>query len=90
MITLKKSLDKQEMIHDNLTGFVIQVSSVLAGGKKAILTGNNLYVSPAMYDLMKHASPDELIKLLQAIEVIELPPINFEEPFYENPFNTSK
>lgn len=54
-------------------GFSVAVCSALAGSKKAILQGNTVYVSPAMYDLISHASEEELKRILGAIEVLELP-----------------
>lgn len=54
-------------------GFRIVVSSALTGGRSAIQQGRTIFVSPAMYDLMSHAEPDELERLLRAIRVVEIP-----------------
>jgi len=54
----------------------IVVSKHLAGSKLAYQFGNGpVYVSPAMFDLMKHATPDELETLLKSIRIKHLPPM---------------
>lgn len=59
-----------------LAGVEIRVSPALAGQKHALRFGDGpIYVSPAMYDLIRHADPDELRRLLEAIHVRNLPPL---------------
>lgn len=54
----------------------VQASEYLAGSKIATRIGDGpVFVSPAMYDLMKHASPDELQRLLAKIKVLQLPDV---------------
>ncbi len=54
----------------------VAVSTHLAGSKFAYQFGNGpVYVSPAMYDLMKHATPKELETLLKSIHIKHLPPM---------------
>lgn len=55
------------------SGLKIAVSSVLAGGKRAVRMGDTVYVSPAMYDLIKSADEKELRLLLEKIEMITIP-----------------
>jgi hypothetical protein len=56
------------------TGFEVHVSQHMVGAKSAIRVGRNkLVVSPAMYDLMSHATPDELQALCERITVMEIP-----------------
>ena len=55
-----------------LDALEIVVSSHLAGQKRAVKIGDRLHVSPAMFDLMKHASKDELEHLLRSIGLIDL------------------
>lgn len=57
----------------SLFSLSIQESPVLAGGKRAVRMGNTLYVSPAMFDLMRHANPEELRRLMESIEMIDIP-----------------
>lgn len=52
--------------------FNIHVSQYLTGCKNAIRNGDDLTVSPAMYELMKHANEDELQQLLEKIGVIDM------------------
>ena len=60
-------------------GFEIHVNPALAGAKKAVLVGERkLVVSPAMYDLMSNATPEELRKLCEAIHTVRVP--DFFEP----------
>jgi hypothetical protein len=56
-----------------LHGYRVAVSSALVGSKRAIRMGDTIYVSPAMYDLMKHADQEELQRLLAAIPLLEAP-----------------
>lgn len=60
------------------SGFNVEVSRHLVGSKKAIRQGNTIFVSPAMFDLMKHATQQELQFLLSKIEMFTIPdPPNF-------------
>lgn len=68
-----------------LFGLGISVSQHLVGSKKAIRQGNTIYVSPAMYDLIKHANPDELKTLLEQIAVLTIPEISFALPMTTTP-----
>lgn len=56
--------DDLDAIAKLYTGFSIKVSKNLEGSKKAVRQGSTIYVSPAMYDLMKHANEVELRQLL--------------------------
>lgn len=60
---------------DSFGGFEIVVSPTLAGSKLALrYSGSSrVYVSPAMFDLMKYANPQELETLLANIRVLSLP-----------------
>lgn len=49
------------------------VSRWLTGSKRAFREGNRIYVSPAMWELLTHAEGEELMRLLRAIEYVELP-----------------
>jgi hypothetical protein len=61
-----------------LFGFEIRVADYLKGSKKAVRQGNTIFVSPAMWDLMKHASDQaELEHLLSKIELVEIPKMDF-------------
>lgn len=55
-----------------LDGVPVEVSELLVGSKKAVWLKDRLVVSPAMFDLMRHASPDELETLLKSIGLINL------------------
>jgi hypothetical protein len=66
---------------DPLVDLEVEVSSVLIGSKRAVRVGGRLYVSPAMFDLMRHATPEELPRLLRAISVLHLPePPSIHDP----------
>lgn len=53
-----------------LHGLEIKVSSYLAGCKHALQFGNGpVYVSPAMYDLIRNADEQELKLLLDTIHI---------------------
>jgi hypothetical protein len=59
---------------NSLTTLRISVSQHLAGSKFAYQFGDGpVLVSPAMFDLMKHATPGELKTLLETIQVKHLP-----------------
>lgn len=58
---------------NGLFGFNVTVSSALVGSKRAVRMGNTICVSPAMFDLIKHANEDELQRLLAAINVLTIP-----------------
>ncbi len=57
-----------------LHGVRITVSKYLTGSKRAVQLGDGpIGVSPAMFDLIEHATPEELKRLLSAIHVLRLP-----------------
>lgn len=56
-----------------LDSFEIVVDQHMAGMKKAVKMGNKIVVSPAMYDLIKHADQKELEHLLKNIPLIDIP-----------------
>ena len=56
----------------DLTKIPIVVSEALAGQSKAVMLNGTLSVSPAMWQLMDGASPEELEHLLKHIAVIDL------------------
>lgn len=59
----------------HLNDIEIAVSPSLKGSKTAVQFGNGpIYVSPAMYDLITHASPTEMNLLLSSIKLLRLPP----------------
>lgn len=59
-----------------LTAIPIAVSSFMVGFKYAVQFGDGpIYVSPAMYDLIRHATGDELKTLLEHLPVKQLPPL---------------
>jgi hypothetical protein len=52
----------------------LAVSPALVGSKRALQFGDGpVHVSPAMYDLIRHATPDELQSLLKQIQILRLP-----------------
>lgn len=54
----------------------VEVSPALVGSKVAVQFGNGpVYVSPAMFDLMKNATESELELLLKSIHIRRLPPL---------------
>lgn len=57
------------------SGLRIIVAAFLAGTKRAIIQGDAAYVSPAMYDLISHADPEELELLLSRIECVRIPEV---------------
>lgn len=66
-------MDADEFIDFRLE---FRVSRALVGSKTAIQFGDGpILVSPAMFALCKHASPDELETLLNTILVQHLPPV---------------
>lgn len=54
------------------SGIQVRVCKLLAGSKKAVKQDGILQVSPAMYHLMRHASPAELDALVRSLEVLDL------------------
>ena len=68
----------------------IQVDQCLIGSKHAILLApSTLLVSPAMWELMRNATPDELERLLQAIEVRRGPDLRLLTSDFRLPLITS-
>lgn len=55
-----------------LTQVRIEVTEHLAGCKKAVRLGEVVYVSPAMYSLMKDSTPEELAHLLKHLRVVNM------------------
>jgi hypothetical protein len=54
----------------------VRVDRCLAGSKVAFQFGNGpIYVSPAMWELMKNANERELRVLLETIRIRKLPPL---------------
>lgn len=61
----------------------IVVAPHLKGSKRAVRFGAEarIHVSPAMYDLIRHANAEELATLMRAIEIVNLPPLpSFSDP----------
>lgn len=59
---------------DSFSGVRIAVSNALVGSTKAVQFGDGpIHVSPAMWDLMKHADKAELRRLLESIHVVRIP-----------------
>ena len=67
------------MLNPLQPGINVVVAAYLAGGKKAVLSNGTLYVSPAMFDLIRHANRAELQRVMAAIDVVEIniPDLNF-------------
>lgn len=58
----------------DFAGIPIQVSQHMTGSKRALRFGNGpIILSPAMYELVRHAEGDELARLLAAIPLLQLP-----------------
>ena len=55
-------------------GIPIKPAEHLRGADKAIKQGGVIHVSPAMYDLIRNAGPDELRDLIGSIKVMNLDP----------------
>jgi hypothetical protein len=51
----------------------VRVNQWLVGSKQAVDFGGVIHVSPAMFELLRHAEGDELERLLQAIPVVTIP-----------------
>jgi hypothetical protein len=68
----------------DLAGLSIKVSQLLAGSKRAFKQGGTVYVSPAMYDLIRNADEAELRHLLANIRLVEIPDVSF----YDMPMTT--
>jgi hypothetical protein len=61
--------------------FEIAISESLVGAKKAVKSGRKIYISPAMYDLMKNSTGKELEHLLANLLVVDVgEPFNIFEP----------
>lgn len=56
-----------------MIGFGIKVAQSLKGSRRAVRQGNTIYLSPAMYDLVSKADPEELWFLLEHIEIVTIP-----------------
>lgn len=66
-----------------LSGYRVVVSRHLAGSRRAVASGDTLYVSPAMYELIVNADESELRLILEnlvAIQIPELPGIHAPLP----------
>jgi hypothetical protein len=63
-----------------LTGLPVAPCQHLAGSKVAVRHNGVTYLSPAMWDLVTHASHKELVHLLAHIKVIEIPSYDFQLP----------
>lgn len=57
---------------DPISGVPVKVNPALSGSKNAVSIAGEIHVSPAMFELMRHAEGDELRRLLEAIKVIDL------------------
>jgi len=63
------------------TGLRVAPRDALAGSKRAVKMGSTVYVSRAMFELMRHADERELRLLLEKIELVEIPePPGLYEP----------
>ena len=64
-----------------LAGFGLAVSEHLRGSKRAVKSGDTIYVSPAMYDLIRHAEGEELRRLLVSIPLLDVgEPFDIRQP----------
>lgn len=68
------------MFPDTLFGLNLVESKTLFGSKYAVQKGNTVYLSPAMYSLVKHANEEELEQLLKSIPVVRMPEMKWELP----------
>jgi hypothetical protein len=59
-----------KFLFDRFSGSMLVESAKLVGAKRAVRHENTYYLSPAMMDLLLHATHAERIDLLQRIEVI--------------------
>ena len=57
------------------TGLAVRVAPWMVGAKVAVQKGATLFVSPAMWELVRHADGDELQRLLSAISVFVMEPL---------------
>lgn len=60
-----------------LTGFHIVTSKIMHGAKKAVKSGNVLYVSPAMHHLLLKEEGPALEKLLESIPIVDIGEYDF-------------
>lgn len=56
----------------DITGLTVRPSLALAGARQAVQLDGDIFFSPAMYDLLRHANQRELKQLLAAIPVLML------------------
>lgn len=56
----------------SLNNVEIQVNEQMVGAKQAVVLNGIVVVSPAMWDLIVHASPEELERLLSQIKLLNL------------------
>lgn len=63
-----------------VVGLRVEVSQFLVGFKHGFCDGRTVLVSPAMWDLMRHAEGDELERLLKAIPLKPMPKGFFDPP----------
>lgn len=68
----------------------IVVNHNLIGATKALRHNWRIEVSPAMWDLIKHANTDELEKILQSIPVLDLDAIEEDQRLRMNIFKNWK
>ena len=57
--------------------FFIKVDSSLTGSKRAVKTGNTIFVSPAMHSLMVGATQEELHHLFSNLHYIDIGEFDF-------------
>jgi hypothetical protein len=69
-------LEARHIVWPDFGSLYVFVARDLTGSRRAIRQGKSIYVSPAMFDLMKHADADELKRLLEAIHVVTIPEID--------------
>lgn len=68
-----------------VNGYTVTVRDSLAGAKNAVRYGDTLYVSPAMWELLRFAEgPEDLAFILKNIPVAVLPytPPGYVRPVY--------
>lgn len=56
----------------DLAAIQIEIDPHLKGQKRFIRDGNTIYVSPAFHSLMRTATPEELQRLMEAAEVLDI------------------
>jgi len=57
---------------ESLFGMEIRVNDLMVGSKSAVASDGVIHVSPAMFDLMRHAEADDIRRLMDSIPVLKV------------------